>query len=224
MSESFDDTFDVVVIGTGGAGFATAMGAADEGLSCVMLESTAKWGGSPAMSGGGMWLPNNPLMQRDRVGDSREEALAYLEACVGDAGRATSRERKEAFVDSVGDFVATAEKYGMTFTRATDYPDYYPELPGGKIGRAIEVQPLDARVIGEWWDTIRVSAAMPIKTDDVWLLSRAWSTPGASCGAPNSSPVPWAPRSAASGWWGSGPGWRRPSSTRSSSTWGCRCG
>lgn len=52
MSESFDDTFDVVVIGTGGAGFATAMGAADEGLRCVMLESTAKWGGSTAMSGG----------------------------------------------------------------------------------------------------------------------------------------------------------------------------
>ena len=35
-----------------------------------------------------MWLPNNPLMQRDGVGDSREEALTYLEATVGDDGRA----------------------------------------------------------------------------------------------------------------------------------------
>lgn len=76
MSESFDHTFDVVVVGTGGAGFATAMGAADEGLSVLMMESTDKWGGSTAMSGGGLWMPNNPLMQRDRVGDSREEALA----------------------------------------------------------------------------------------------------------------------------------------------------
>lgn len=78
----------------------------------------------------------------------------------------------------MGDFVATAEKYGMVFSRATDYPDYYPELPGGKIGRAIEVKPLDAKVIGGWWETLRVTAAMPIMTDDVWLLGRAWSTPG----------------------------------------------
>src|SRR5262245_22124011 len=117
----FDHTYDVVVVGTGAAGFATAMGAVDEGLSVLMLESTGRWGGNTAMSGGGMWLPNNPLMQRDGVGDSRAEALAYLEATVGDEGLATSRERKEAFVDSVSDFVCTAEKYGLAFVRAPDY-------------------------------------------------------------------------------------------------------
>ena len=63
------------------------MGAQDEGLSVLLLESTDKWGGNTAMSGGGMWLPNNPLMQRDGAGDSREEALTYLEATVGDVGR-----------------------------------------------------------------------------------------------------------------------------------------
>ena len=31
-------------------------------------------------------------------------------------------------------------------------PDYYPELPGGKIGRAIEVKPQDSKKIGVWWD------------------------------------------------------------------------
>ena len=25
-----------------------------------------------------MWLPNNPLMQRDGAGDSREEAIEYI--------------------------------------------------------------------------------------------------------------------------------------------------
>lgn len=182
MSTSFDHTYDVVVIGTGGAGFATALGAADAGLSVLMLESTGKWGGSTAMSGGGMWLPDNPLMRRDGVGDSREEALTYLEATVGEPGRATSRERKEAFVDGVHDFVTTAEKYGMVFTRAAEYPDYYPELPGGKVGRAIEVEPVDTRKAGPWWSTLRTAegapaTAMPVKTDDVWLLQRAWSTP-----------------------------------------------
>ena len=176
--QSFDQTYDVVVVGTGSAGFATAMGALDEGLSVLMVESTDKWGGSSAMSGGGMWLPGNPLMRRDGARDTREEALTYLEACVGDAGRAADRSRKEAFVDGVEDFVTTAEKHGMVFARAADYPDYYPELPGGKIGRGIEVEPLDSKRIGSWWGSLRSAIPLPAKTDDVWLLGRAWSTPG----------------------------------------------
>ena len=178
MSEKFDHSFDVVVVGSGGAAMATALGAVDENLDVVMLESTDKWGGSTAMSGGGLWLPNNPLMQRERVADSRESALAYMEASIGDVGRATSRERKEAFVDSVGDFVTTAERHGVEFVRAGEYPDYYPELPGGRIGRAVEVKPLDSKVLGDWYKTLRLTAPLPIMTDDVWLIQRAWSTWG----------------------------------------------
>ena len=177
MTDSFEHTYDVVIVGTGAAGLATAMGARDEGLSVLLLESTNKWGGNTAMSGGGLWLPNNPLMQRDGAGDSREEALTYLEATVGDVGPASSRERKEAFVDGVADFVGTAQKYGVELVRAGDYPDYYPELPGGKVGRAVEVKPFDVKRIGTAWDTCQAPVAMPIKTDDVWLLGRAWSTP-----------------------------------------------
>jgi len=176
-SKSLDHSYDVVVVGTGAAGLATAMGASDEGLRVLLLESTGRWGGNTSMSGGGMWMPNNPLMQRDGAGDSRDEALTYLEATVGDEGRATRRARKEAFVDGVADFVTTAEKYGVTFVRAADYPDYYPELPGGKIGRGLEVKPFDVKKIGAWWKTCQAPAALPIKTDDVWLLGRAWSTP-----------------------------------------------
>jgi 3-oxosteroid 1-dehydrogenase len=65
----------------------------------------------------------------------------------------------------------------VTFVRAADYPDYYPELPGGKIGRGLEVKPFDIKKIGAWWKTCQAPAALPIKTDDVWLLGRAWSTP-----------------------------------------------
>src|SRR5674536_71534 len=99
---------------------------------------------------------------------------------IGDAGPATSRARKEAFVDGVAGFVNLAGRLGVRFSRAADYPDYYPELPGGKIGRAIEVEPFDVHAIGEWWATSRGQDGVPapVKTDDFWLLSRAWSTPG----------------------------------------------
>lgn len=169
--------YDVVVIGSGGGAFAAALGAADSGLSALILESTEKWGGSTAMSGGGMWLPNNPLMQREGLGDSREEALTYLAESVGHDYKATSPERHEAFVDGVADFVNTAEKHGITFARATDYPDYYPELPGGKIGRSIEVEPVNGRKLGSWYSSLRLLMPVAIKTDDVWLLARSWSTP-----------------------------------------------
>lgn len=176
MSHQHDETCDVLVIGSGAAGFAAALGAVDEGLSVLMVESTDQWGGSSAMSGGGMWLPNNPLMRRDGAGDSRDEALAYLEASVGELGRAASRQRREGFVDGVEDFVVTAQKHGMVFARAKDYPDYYPELPGGKVGRSIEIRPFSGRALGSWYDTLRLQMPVPIKTDDVWLLSRSWST------------------------------------------------
>ena len=177
-------THDIVVIGSGGAAFATALGAVDSGLDGIMVESTDKWGGSTSMSGGGMWLPNNPLMRRDNVADSRESALTYMEKTIGDEGPATSRARKEAFVDGVDDFVITAERHGMRFARAKDYPDYYPELPGGMIGRAIEPVPFDAKNLGSFGDHQRVSMAVPIMTNDVWLLGRAWSTiSGAARGA-----------------------------------------
>ncbi|MFP4310544.1 MAG: FAD-dependent oxidoreductase [Nitriliruptoraceae bacterium] len=176
----WDRTVDVLVVGTGGAGLAAAMTAGDAGLEVLLVESTDRWGGSTSMSGGGIWLPANPLMQRDRAGDSREEALTYLEECVGDAGPATSREHKEAFVDTVTPFVDLAERLGIRFARAADYPDYYPERPGGKVGRAIEVEPFDRKRIGAWWDSARAAIAgvpLPAKTDDFWLLGRAWSTP-----------------------------------------------
>ncbi|MFT4110688.1 FAD-binding protein [Propionicimonas sp.] len=181
MTDQWDEAVDLIVAGTGVAALAAAVTAADAGLTVLMLESTDRWGGSSSMSGGGLWLPDNPLMKRDGVADSREEALTYLEETVGDAGPATSRARKEAFVDGVGGFVELAERHGVHFARSKDYPDYYPELPGGKIGRAIEVEPFDVRRIGEWWQTSRGNGSgvpAPVKTDDFWLLSRAWSTPG----------------------------------------------
>jgi len=62
---------------------------------------------------------------------------------------------------------------------AKDYPDYYPDRPGGRVGRGIEVQPFDAKKLGDWVAQSRANEGLPapLKTDDVWLLSRAWSTP-----------------------------------------------
>lgn len=171
---------DLIVVGSGAGGLTTAIAAADRGHTVLVLESSDRWGGSSSMSGGGLWLPNNPLMQREGVHDSREDALTYLEETIGDAGPATSRARKEAFVDNIAPFVQLCERHGMKWARSTNYPDYYPELPGGRIGRALEVEPYDRRKIGTWWDSSRGQdgVPLPMMTNDFWLMARAWSTPG----------------------------------------------
>ena len=174
-----EHAFDVVVAGSGAAALVAAVTAADAGLSVVVLESTDRWGGSSAMSGGGLWLPNNPLMRRDGAADSRDEALQYLAQTVGDdAGPGASPERREAFVDGVEPTVALLERVGIQLARAPKYPDYYPELPGGKIGRALEVKPFDIKTLGPWWGSSRGQDGVPapVMTDDFYLLQRAWTS------------------------------------------------
>ena len=59
--------FDVVVVGSGGAGMVAALTAANRGLSTVVIEKAPHFGGSTARSGGGVWIPNNEVLKRDGV-------------------------------------------------------------------------------------------------------------------------------------------------------------
>lgn len=177
MSHVWDYEVDYLVAGSGVAGLSAAITAAKNGLDVLVIESTDKWGGTTAISGGGLWMPHNPLMIRDGVEDSVEEALDYMEKTIGDVGPWTSRERKLAFLNGIPHYVDMLAEEGVKWTRAKDYPDYYPDLPGGRIGRGLETEPFNVLKLGKWRKTMRVSIPAPLKTDDVWLLSRAWSTP-----------------------------------------------
>ncbi|MGF7238165.1 MAG: FAD-binding protein, partial [Frankia sp.] len=81
----YDHVTDVVVVGSGG-GLCGAVTAAASGLDTLVIEKQPLVGGSTAMSGGVLWLPNNPLMQAEGVPDSLEDALAYFDSVVGDIG------------------------------------------------------------------------------------------------------------------------------------------
>ena len=63
--------YDVVVVGSGGAGMVAALAAAHRGLSTVVIEKAPHFGGSTARSGGGVWIPNNEVLKRDGVRDTR---------------------------------------------------------------------------------------------------------------------------------------------------------
>ncbi|MGP3919343.1 FAD-dependent oxidoreductase [Nonomuraea sp. 10N515B] len=180
MGAPWDREVDVLVVGTGAAGLATAAVAADAGQRVLVVESTSKWGGTTALSGGGLWMPTNPLMATFGREDSVDKALTYMAAAIGDAGPASSSERRRAFVETVPEVFRFLERLGVRWAADKDYPDYYPDRPGGMVGRGIEAEPFDLRTLGEWRDTSRAGEALPpipLKTDDVWLLARAWSSP-----------------------------------------------
>lgn len=179
MTAQWDREVDVLVAGSGAAGLTAAITAADAGLSALVVESTGRWGGTTMLSGGGLWMPNNPLMKKIGIQDSRTDALTYLAAAIGDVGPASSTERREAFVDAVPRVFTLLAGLGVCWCAAKDYPDYYPDRPGGRVGRGIEVQPFDAKRLGDWVTSSRANEGIPapLKTDDVWLLARAWSTP-----------------------------------------------
>ncbi|MER7366448.1 FAD-dependent oxidoreductase [Nonomuraea wenchangensis] len=180
MTDHWDSIVDVLVAGSGAAGLTAAIAAADRGLDALVVESTPRWGGTTSVSGGGLWMPANPLMLRAGVRDSAEEALRYMDEVIGEAGPASSPERRKAYVRTAPEVVAFLGRLGVRWRRSPDYPDYYPDRPGGKVGRAIEVAPFDTKLLGAWYDRARSKESgipLPLMTDDVWLLSRAWSTP-----------------------------------------------
>jgi 3-oxosteroid 1-dehydrogenase len=178
MSQHWDYEIDYLVVGTGVAGMSAAIAARRNGLDTIVVESMEKWGGTTAISGGGLWMPNNPLMQAANEEDSVEEAFDYMQQTIGNVGPWTSRERKMAFLNNIPHYVNMMADEGVKWTRAKDYPDYYPDLAGGRIGRGLEVKPFNIRKLGKWGKLMREGGVpLPAKTDDVWLLSRAWSTP-----------------------------------------------
>ncbi|MGW1682689.1 3-oxosteroid 1-dehydrogenase [Saccharopolyspora sp. NPDC002376] len=142
------DRFDVVVVGSGAAGMAAALTAALHGLDAVVVEKAAKFGGSTARSGGGVWIPNNHVLAAAGITDTPEAARSYLAHIVGDA---VSAERQEAFLDAGPRMLAELlPRTPLRMHWVTDYADYYPEAPGGRVGgRSIEPAPLDGRILGD---------------------------------------------------------------------------
>ncbi|MFI7667624.1 FAD-binding protein [Nocardia sp. NPDC049526] len=154
----WDHTTDFLVVGSG-AGVVGALRARALGKDVLVVEKSDLLGGSTCMSGGVMWLPNNPLMQREDVPDSLDTALAYFDSVVGDAGPASSPARRLTYINSGIDMVGFLESEGLKFRRCEGYSDYYAGVRGTEggsaRGRSIEPEIFDKKKLGAWCDRIR---------------------------------------------------------------------
>jgi len=139
---------DVLVVGTGAAGMATAVTAASQGLKVLVVEKEPRFGGTTARSGGWVWIPGTRLATEQGIHEPPGAALEYLKhetTTHFDAAR-------------VGAFLEMGPKAIDFFTRNTSvqfdmpalFPDYHAEAPGGmQGGRSMVARPFDGRELGE---------------------------------------------------------------------------
>ena len=74
---TWDETYDVVVVGAGAAGFPAALIAAKDASSTVILEKGAEAGGTMKKSAAWYWIPNNTSMRDDGKPDEKKSFIAY---------------------------------------------------------------------------------------------------------------------------------------------------
>lgn len=156
MTTRWDHSVDLVIAGSGGGGMVAGLAALDCGLEPLILEKQPLVGGSTGLSGGIVWLPNNPLMRTDGIADSHEDGLAYLADVVGDIGAPSSPERREMFLTAGHEMINFLTRKGVALIRCAGWSDYYPNHKGGNAsGRAVEGIPFDAARLGDWSDKVQ---------------------------------------------------------------------
>jgi 3-oxosteroid 1-dehydrogenase len=148
-SPEFDTEVDVLVIGSGGGGMTAALAAEASGLDTLVVEKAAQFGGSTALSGGGIWVPGAPSQKREGYTPDPDGVFDYLKRITGGV---VSDARLREYVDKAPEMMQFLEKRSawFEFVWKPGYADYYPELPGGsELGSTINVPAIDLRKLGD---------------------------------------------------------------------------
>lgn len=146
--------YDVIVVGSGAGAMTSAVFLADQGFSVLIVEKSDKYGGTSAISGGGIWIPNNHYFARQGGNDSFELAMRYLKAA---AGEHVDDARLQAYLDNAPKMIeALTLTSRVRYAVAAKYPDYYPHLPGSLPGgRTLDPELFDTSLLGEELDNLR---------------------------------------------------------------------
>ena len=147
-------SYDVIVVGSGAGAMTSALFAADQGLSVLIVEKSDKYGGTSAISGGGIWIPNNHYFAAKGGQDSVELAMQYLKAATGEHG---DDARLLAYLDNAAPMIQRLTNSSrVRYAVAEKYPDYYPHLPGALAGgRTLDPELFDTSLLAEELPNLR---------------------------------------------------------------------
>ena len=134
-----------LVVGSGAGALTAALVASELGATPLVIEKGTLWGGTSASSGGTAWIPCSRHMEEAGVADTPDEALAYLQALVGEE---TPEGKLRAYIHHAAEMIDFLEACGGPVFRCLDYADYHMELPGAKGHRTHECRPITAGRLG----------------------------------------------------------------------------
>jgi succinate dehydrogenase/fumarate reductase flavoprotein subunit len=143
---------DVLVAGSGVAGFTAALKLHAQGRKVIMVEKEPLFGGTSAYSAGMPWIPANAAARAK--GDSIEKALTYLRA---EAGNRLDQARAEAFLANCNDAIEFLEaNSAVRFTAQPVWADYHPDAPGAAAElRGMLPGVFDGRRLGKRFSELR---------------------------------------------------------------------
>jgi 3-oxosteroid 1-dehydrogenase len=173
-AETLADSYDFIIVGSGGGSMCAALVLKEMGLEPLILEKTDLFGGTTAKSGGVMWIPNNCFMAQDGIEDSVEQAMTYLDAVVGDHNDTpgATRARRLAYVEQAPRMIDFLIEQGIALRRHPYWPDYYSDKPGAvEVGRTVFADLFDARLLGDMRHRLRPNfVPVPVKSEEMWDL------------------------------------------------------
>lgn len=160
-NQQWDYSTDVLVVGSGNGAMTAALCCYEMGTSDVLVvEKADQFGGTSAISGGGVWVPNNRYAKAAGAEDSKEDAKAYLMATIPEGD--VPEEMIDCYVENspkMVDFLH--ERTRVRYVNLTQYPDYYTDAPGGKEGnRSMEPEPIMGDLLGEDFEKMRLTHHM----------------------------------------------------------------
>ncbi|MFM0027340.1 FAD-dependent oxidoreductase [Paraburkholderia madseniana] len=147
MDMAKEITCDLVVVGSGAAGLATAITARKRGLDVIVLEKEPVFGGTTALSGGVLWIPLSKYGRQQNPADTVERVREYM---MSETGNNYDAAAVQCFIENGPRMVEFFERETEMKFVPTFYPDYHPDAPGGvDIGRSILAAPYDIRGLGK---------------------------------------------------------------------------
>jgi len=166
----FDTEVDVLVVGSGGGGMTAALAADDSGLDTLVVEKSSHFGGSTALSGGGIWVPGAPSQRAAGYAPDPDAVFGYLKQITGGL---VSDARLRTYVDAAPQMMEFLERLSpwFEFVWKPGYADYYPELPGGsELGSTINVPEIDLRALGE--DEQHLLQPLAVAPKGIWFAPK----------------------------------------------------
>lgn len=157
---------DVVVVGAGLSGLATALGAALRGLRVTVLEAADLVGGAAAYSGGQVWVGANHVAAREGIADDLAATESYVRGLAHDQPEVLDEQAMNVWLRTAPEAVRYWEDVdAIRWAVIPGLIDYHSDVPGALgEGRYLTNEPVDGSVLGEWRSRLRVSPYFPVGT------------------------------------------------------------